>query len=186
LTVNRTITIHSQGDQQGSNSLKKRARKNFPRKTDGERLMMFTAFRAVCSILAGVALALVLVIAVELVSAVIHPVPPDFTGTMDEMCKHVERYPHWVLALVVVAWGGTTFASTWVTSRIGGRGCGAFVGLILLAAVVSNVAMLPYTMWFKVVILIAIPAAIYLGLRSSVRRKSTSPDSSDHLGALPP
>ena len=65
--------------------------------------MMFTAFRAVCSILAGVALALVLVIAVELVSAVIHPVPPDFTGTMDEMCKHVERYPHWVLALVVVA-----------------------------------------------------------------------------------
>jgi hypothetical protein len=98
----------------------------------------------------------------------------------------VERYPHWVLALVVVAWGCTTFASTWVTSRIGGRGCGAFVGLILLAAVVSNVAMLPYTMWFKVVILIAIPAAIYLGLRSSVRRKSTSPDSSDHLGASPP
>jgi hypothetical protein len=34
------------------------------------------AFRAVCSILAGLALALVLVIVVEIVSAVVHPVPP--------------------------------------------------------------------------------------------------------------
>jgi hypothetical protein len=34
------------------------------------------AFRAVCSILAGLALALVLVIAVEVVSAVVHPVRP--------------------------------------------------------------------------------------------------------------
>ena len=135
--------------------------------------MMFTAFRAVCSVLARVALALVLVIAVELVSAVIHPVPPDFTGTMDEMCKHVERYPQWVLALVVAGWGGTTFASTWVTNRLGGRACGAFVGLILLAALVFNITKLPYPMWFKIANLIAIPAAIYLGVRSRSRRKST-------------
>jgi hypothetical protein len=174
LTVNRTITIHSQADQLGSDSPKKRASRNFPRITDGERLTMVTAFRAVCSILAGVPLALVLVIAVELGSAVVHPVPPDFTGTMEEMCKHVERYPQWVLALAVAAWGGTTFASTWVTSRMGGRGCGAFVGFILLAAVVFNVAKLPYPMWFKVVNLIAIPVAIYLGLRSPSRRKSTA------------
>ena len=71
--------------------------------------------------------------------------------------------------------GGTTFASTWVTSRMGGRGCGAFVGLsVLLAAVVFNIAKLPYPMWFKVGNLIAIPAAIYLGLRSPSRRKSTA------------
>jgi hypothetical protein len=80
---------------------------------------MATAFRAVGSILAGLALALVLVIAVEGVSAILHPEPPGFTGTMDEICKHVERYPHWVLALVVAAWGGTAFASTWVTNRMG-------------------------------------------------------------------
>jgi hypothetical protein len=35
-------------------------------------------------------------------------------------------------------------------------------------------AKLPYPMWFKVVNLIAIPAAIYLGLRSASRRKSTA------------
>ena len=135
--------------------------------------MMVNAFRAVCSILAGVALALVLVIAVELVSAIVHPVPPDFTGTIDEMCKHVERYPHLVLALAAVAWGGTTYASTRVTGRIGNRGTGAFVGLFLLAAVVFNIAMLPYAMWFKVVNLIAIPTAILLALRSPSHRETT-------------
>jgi hypothetical protein len=41
---------------------------------------MVTAFRAVGSILAGVALALVLVIAVEFVSAVVHPVPQTSLG----------------------------------------------------------------------------------------------------------
>jgi hypothetical protein len=135
---------------------------------------MVIAFRIVCSILAGLALALVLVIAVELFSNVVHPLPPGFTGTMEEMCKHVERYPRWVLAVAVAAWGGTAFASTWVTSWIGGRGCGAFVGLILLAAVIFNIAKLPYPIWFKVADLIAIPAAIYLGLRWGRRRKSTA------------
>jgi hypothetical protein len=140
---------------------------------------MVTALRAAGSILAGVALALVMVIAVELVSAVVHPVPPGYTGTMDEMCKHVESYPHWVLALSAAAWGGTAVASTWVTSRIGGRGCGAFVGLLLLAGVVFNIAKLPYPMWFKVVNLIAIPAAIYLGLRSPSRQKPTAVSSAN-------
>ena len=137
---------------------------------------MATAVRAVCSILAGVALALVLVIAVELVSAVLHPPPPGFTGTMDEMWKHVERYPHWLLALAMAAWGGTAFASTWVASRIGGRGCGAFVGLILLAAAVFNIVKLPYATWFKVAIVIAIPAAIYVALRLPGRRKPVAVD----------
>lgn len=135
---------------------------------------MAAAIRTVGSIVAGLALALVLVIAVELVSAVVHPVPSGFTGTMDEMCKHVERYPHRVLAAVVAGWGGTAFAGTRLTGRIGGRACGAFVGLILLAGAGFNVVKLPYQPWFKVAILITIPAAIYLGVRSAVRRNPTT------------
>lgn len=132
---------------------------------------MATAFRALGSIIAALALALALVIAVEFISTLLHPTPPGFTGTMEEMCRHVERYPHWVLALAVVAWGATAFVSTWVASRLGNRGCGAFVGLLLVAAVVFNIAMLPYPIWFKAADLIAIPAAVYLGLRSPRRRE---------------
>ena len=134
---------------------------------------MAATFRVVGSILAGIALALALVIAVEFLSSILHPLPPDFAGTSAEMCRHVEQYPPWVLALVVPAWGGTTFASTWLTRRLGNRGSGAFVGLLLLAAVVFNVAMLPYPMWFKVAILLTIPASVFLALRAPRREHSS-------------
>ena len=74
----------------------------------------------IAGIIAGLALAFVLLIAVELASAVVHPLPPDFAGTQEEMCAHVARYPAWVLALVVPAWALTAFAATWTANRLGG------------------------------------------------------------------
>ena len=62
---------------------------------------MKTLLRAVLAVVAGMALALVLVIGVEMFSSVVHPVPEGFTGTMDEMCQHVARYPDWVLGVAV-------------------------------------------------------------------------------------
>jgi hypothetical protein len=131
---------------------------------------MSTALRYIAAIIAGIIVVLVLLVAVELFSAVVHPVPPDFKGTMEEMCRHVERYPHWVLALVVPAWAFTAFAGTWISGRIGNRNCALFIGLLLIAAVVFNVSKLPYPTWFKIVILIAVPTASFLGTRFSVRR----------------
>jgi hypothetical protein len=101
---------------------------------------MATAFRCMAAIIAGMIVALVVVVAVELFSAAVHPVPPDFTGTMEEMCLHVERIPTWVLALVVPAWAGAAFAGTWIAGRIGNRTCAPCVGLLLRAAVVFNVS----------------------------------------------
>jgi hypothetical protein len=130
---------------------------------------MFFVLRCLGAIVAAAVLALVLVIAVEMFSNVVHPLPPDCT--MEEMCAHVARYPHWVLGVVVLLWGGTAFISTWVAARLGNRGCGVFIGLLLLAAVAQNVSMLPYPSWFEVVILIAIPAAAWLGLGVAKREK---------------
>lgn len=110
---------------------------------------------------AGILLAFVLVVAVEGFSAVVHPFPPDFGGTTEEVCRHVERYPAWVLAAVVPLWAGTALASTWLAARWGGRGCGLFVGLLIFLALASNLAMLPYPIWFKLASLIAVPLAIW-------------------------
>ncbi len=132
---------------------------------------MKTLLRAVLAVVAGMALALVLVIGVEMFSAVVHPVPEGFTGTMDEMCQHVARYPDWVLAVVVPAWSAIAFVSTWVATRIGNRWAGLAVILILTLGIVFNIAKLPYVMWFKVVMLICFPVACYLG----VMRESESP-----------
>lgn len=135
---------------------------------------MAAVLRAVGAIIAGILVAFILVVAVEIFSAVVHPFPPDFGGTTDEMCQHVERYPHWVLAVAVAAWAGTALAGTWTAGRLGNRGCALFVGLLLLTALVFNISMLPYPIWFKIANLIAIPCAIVSGLYLSSRRNTAA------------
>jgi MFS family permease len=125
---------------------------------------MAAVIRAFLSMLAGMTLAGGLVIAVEAFGAIVHPTPPGFTGTRDEMCEHVARYPHWVLAVVVAAWSATAFASTWVATRLGRRIPGVVVGLVLILALAFNVSMLPYALWFKVAVLACVPIACLLGV----------------------
>jgi hypothetical protein len=137
---------------------------------------MGTVFRILGSIVAGLLLAIALVIAVELWSAVVHPLPPGFEHTPEAMCAHVERYPHWVLAVAVAAWGATVYASTWLTSWLGNRVCGGFVGLLLLAAALFNMAMLPYPTWFEVANVVVFPLAILLGLRAGRRQPAGTGD----------
>jgi len=133
---------------------------------------MSIVLRCMAAVVAGLIVAFVLVVAVEVFSAVVHPVPSDFGGTMEETCRHVAHYPNWVLALVVPAWGATAFVSTWTAERIGNRWCALFVGILLVAAVVLNLSMLPYPVWFKGVTVLAIPTAVVLGSRLPIRRKA--------------
>lgn len=127
--------------------------------------------RTLLAVVAGMALAFALVVAVELFSSVVHPFPADFNGNIGE---HVQRYPHWVLGMVVLAWGATSTAATWVASRVGGRLAGIVVALLLAWALIFNLTMLPYTVWFKTVMLCAFPIACLLGIRYGRRIPSPS------------
>ena len=49
--------------------------------------------------------------------------------------------------------------------RLGNAVSGWIVGVLLLAALGGNVAMLPYRIWFRIVMLAVIPAAIVAGHR---------------------
>jgi hypothetical protein len=130
--------------------------------------------RTFAAALAGLLVLFVLVVAVELFSAVVHPLPEDFGGSTEEMCRHVERYPHWVLAVVVPLWAVAALASVWTAGRIGNLYSSAIVGLLLLAALGFNVWMLPYPNWFKLASLLAIPAAVLAGSRLAIRRKAAA------------
>jgi hypothetical protein len=114
------------------------------------------------------------VIAVEAFSSVVHPVPEGFGGTREEMHQHVERIPPWVLAVGVAGWAFGAFAATWTAQKIGNFYSAAIVGLLLLTAVVFNISMLPYPVWFKIVILLAIPTALVAGSRLAMGRKATA------------
>lgn len=121
----------------------------------------------------GTAVAFALVVAVELLSAVVHPFPEDFGGTQEEVCAHVERYPTWVLAAVIPIWGFTAYVGTWTARRIGGFLAGRIVGLLLVASVVLNISMLPYPIWFNVGSVVAIVFALELGLGPRARRPAS-------------
>jgi hypothetical protein len=134
---------------------------------------MATVVRSVVAILAALAVALVLIVAVEIASNAVHPFPPEFTGTKEEVCRHVENYPSWILALAIPAWGGTTFLSSWIATRIGSRIHGLVIGLLLLSAVICNMSMLPYPLWFEALNLLVFPLATLLGMRSGRREPKT-------------
>ncbi len=120
--------------------------------------------RQTIAIVVGTILAIFLVAAVEFMSSIAHPPPPGFTNTEAEICDLVASYPHEVLAVVVIAWAATAFLSTWLSTKIGGRIPGVIVALLLLLALGSNLGMLPYTTWFKVVMPIGLLLACYLGV----------------------
>jgi len=139
---------------------------------------------SVAGVAAGLVLALVLLIAVEAFSAVVHPFPPGFGQTpgltpeqqQAELCAHVERYPPWVLAVVVPMWSLLAGLSTSLATRLGGSGAGWVVRMALFAAVLLNVAMLPYPGWFRGMAVLGVSLGTFWGgwsISRFVRRESS-------------
>ncbi len=128
--------------------------------------MFGSLLKSLAAVVAGIVTALVGLIAVEAMSAVLHPAPPGIDLSNIEACKaHVARYPAGVLALCGAAWGLVAFASAWVATRLGTSrhlAHGLSVGTLLLAAAIFNMAMLPYPAWFWLN-LIVLPAAFVYG-----------------------
>jgi len=125
--------------------------------------------RSVIAVVLGLALALALVIGVEVVSSILYPLPPGLDANDPEVIKaHVAHYPAVGLLLGGLGWGVTTLVSAWLATRLGsGRHPvhGILVGSTLLIAALANMLMLPYPMWFWILNLVVLPASIYLGAR---------------------
>jgi hypothetical protein len=130
---------------------------------------MNAVLRVIGAIVGAIVLTLGLLVVVELYSSVVHPVPPGFQGTHEELCLHVERYPNWVLATTLPMWGFIALAGTWVAGRFGNRGAALGVALLVTGALLANIALLPYPAWFKVVMPIMIVAGAAGGFFASNR-----------------
>jgi hypothetical protein len=136
--------------------------------------MIYTSLRTLSAFVLALVASLGLIIGVEILSNVVHPFPSDFKGTQEEICIHVEKYPNWILAGVVVAWGFTAAAGTWISQRIGNVYSSTALGILLIAGVALNISMLPYPIWFKVISVIAIPVAAVYGARLALQRQTPS------------
>lgn len=131
--------------------------------------MLRSVLRSAGAVLAGLLVAMVLIVAVEGVGAVLHPFPEGADTSDPEVVKaHVAKFPQWALALVVVAWGFITFVSAWIATRLGTRrhpAHGIAIGALLVLAVVLNIYHLPYPLWFEVLNLVVLPLAAFGGIR---------------------
>ena len=139
--------------------------------------MIGSVVRSVVAVVLGLTVAMFFIVGVEGVSSVLHPFPPGVDPTnYDAVKDHVARYPTWVLLLCDAGWGLGTLVSSWLATRLGsGRHLahGIVVGSILLVAVVANMLMLPYPVWFWVANLVVFPVSFTLGAKLGQPRSST-------------
>jgi hypothetical protein len=148
-TATRPFCRRRRQQAQGATRLKKRD------------MLMPKAFLTLAAVIAGVFTALICVVAVELICGTLYPPPPGFTGTHEEMCEYVASHPDWVLAIAAVLWGMTAFASTWVAFKVGGHPAALVIEALLTAALVFNLSMVPYVVWFKLAALLAVGLGIF-------------------------
>ncbi|MEM7081912.1 MAG: hypothetical protein AAF465_04205 [Pseudomonadota bacterium] len=125
--------------------------------------------KSVLAVLVGIAIAAGLFMAVEALSAVLHPWPDDFSGSFEEVARQVESYPAWVLVLLGgVCYGAIMLICTFVAARLGPDrhpGHGYAVAIVLFGLVVFNLTMLPYPTWFWVLSMIVLPLTALVGTR---------------------
>jgi hypothetical protein len=141
--------------------------------------MIRSLLRSIGAIALSLVVAMALIIAIEGLSAIFHPFPPGADTSDPEVIKaQVEKYPHWILAVVVFLWGGTTFVSSWLATRLGTNrhpAHGVVVGSLLFLAVIFNMLMLPYPAWFEVANYLVFPLAIFLALKVGRGRDKAIP-----------
>ncbi|MBT8097655.1 MAG: hypothetical protein KJO19_11515 [Woeseia sp.] len=131
--------------------------------------MKIPIIKSILAVTLSIAVAFGLFMAVEGVSSLLHPWPADFGGTFEEVARQVETYPVWVLAFLGgVGYGATMLVCTFIATRLGhdrnpwhGYGVGAF----LFAMVLFNMFMLPYPIWFWVLMFAVLPPAAYTGTK---------------------
>ncbi len=131
--------------------------------------MILSILRSIGSVLAGLIVAFTLIVAAEVVCGIFHPFPPGADTNNFEVIKdQVRSYPTWVLATGAAIWAAAPFAGAWLATRLGtGRhpAHGYIVGALLLALAGCNMSMLPYPIWFPIVIVGTFLLGTFFGAR---------------------
>lgn len=125
--------------------------------------MVVAIFRSVGAVIAGLIVALILVVAVKGIYPFPLSVDPnDYQG----LEWHVANIRRWLLGAMVAWWGMTALVSSCVATQLGpGRHAahGGVVGFLLFLPMIANMIVLPYPLWFEVANLVTIPVATIFG-----------------------
>src|SRR5262245_26565899 len=142
--------------------------------------MILSIFRSLGSVVAGLVLAFALLAAAEGYSEFAYPFPTGYDEQdFMEVCKaHVAKYPTGVLAVCTAIWALAPLGGSWLATILGTRrhpAHGYVVGTLLLALAVMNMLMLPYPIWFPIVVLVTFPLLTIVGARLAAAKLTAQP-----------
>ena len=134
---------------------------------------MTPTVRRILAVIAGLAVAFLVIIVIEMINHAIYPLPEDVNPLDAQSLKSaMAGMPAGALAGVVLAWILGALAGSFTAAKIAGSGGllpGLVVGIFLLLGSVLNMAVLPHPVWVWAAALILIPTASVLGTRLAGR-----------------
>lgn len=125
--------------------------------------------RAVVAVVGGIVAAFVVVMAIELVSSTIYPIP---SGDVRAMGEAIANLPAGAFALVLAAWAAGVFLGVWIATRFARSWvAGVLVAVLFLGACIANLMTLPHPVWFSAtgIVLVVVSAAVALRLGTPAR-----------------
>jgi hypothetical protein len=109
--------------------------------------------RTILGILAGLIVAWLAMTACEFASLFLHR-PPAGLDLRDPqaLAGHIAAAPVSAMVVVVLGWALAAFVGAWVAARIARHRLAAalVIGLLVLAGVIANNAMIPHPLWMAV------------------------------------
>lgn len=128
--------------------------------------------RVLAGIVAGVVLAVGIIIVVELVSHALYPPPPG-TNIDDPaaLARAAAQMPLGALLMIILGWTLGSFCGSWLAAKIGRRAAPAVTpGVLVFAAAIANMFQIPHPPWFWIVSLLLVGIATIAGAALGARK----------------
>ena len=134
---------------------------------------MTPTVRRFLALIAGLAVAFLVIVVVEMILHVVYPLPEEVNVHDPQSLKTaMAALPVGALAGVVVGWVLGTLLGSFTAAKVAKGGAllpGLGVGIVLLVGSVMNMAVLPHPVWVWACALILIPTAAVVGTRLAGR-----------------
>lgn len=134
--------------------------------------------RTILAVIAGLIIAMVVMLSVEFLSMQVSPPPPGFTlDNQADLARLVEMASPASKALVVLGWALASFLGGWVAARLSRQHrlvAALAIGVLIVIGVVFNTANIPHPLWMTVLgVLLPMPLA-FAAARLASRRATSA------------
>lgn len=134
--------------------------------------------RTILAVIAGLIIAMLVMLSVEFLSMQVSPPPPGFTlDNQADLARLVEMASPASKALVVLGWALASFLGGWVAARLSRQHrlvAALAIGVLIVIGVVFNTANIPHPLWMTVLgVLLPMPLA-FAAARLASRRATSA------------